>query len=269
MARNRKKKLRWILVGLLMLLLVVASTNKGRIFLRQSMYEAYYLWIGFTNNDQKTFVKRFGIRLPRGFNLHGIDVSRYQEDIDWERVAKMNVDSIQITFAFIKATEGATYADPWFVNNWKNSKKYGIIRGAYHYYKPSSSSTIQAKNFLNMVTFEKGDLPPVLDVEETGEIPNNRLVKGLRNWIAIVRKETGLKPIIYTNIDFYRLNLQDEFFDDYPIWIAHYYKPKLLFEDVWSFWQHSDLGKVDGIQGRVDFNVFNGKKSQLLKLCKK
>jgi lysozyme len=73
-----------------------------------------------------------------------------------------------------------------------------------------------------------------------------------------VENHYKVKPIIYTNVDFYNRNIGSEF-DDYPLWVAHYYQPdEPRIKRGWVFWQHSDEGRVNGILSKVDFNVFNG-----------
>lgn len=211
----------------------------------------------------------YGITVPAD-KIHGIDVSRYQERIDWKDLATMKSgkDSIGITFVFIKATEGQSLKDPYFQHNWSETKKYAIIRGAYHYYKPNVNSSLQVKNFTNMVKLQKGDLPPVLDIEEVGKYGAANMQKGIKRWLTQIEKHYGVKPIIYTNIDFYRKYLSGKEFEGYPVWIAHYTKRIPSVERDWVFWQHSDKGTVSNIRSKVAFNVLNGSMDDLLALCK-
>lgn len=111
-------------------------------------------------------VKSFAIRIPASYTIHGIDVSRWQERIDWQRVAKMRDNGIRLQFAFIKATEGEKLVAPYFSRNWQLSRENGLLRGAYHYFSPSVSASVQARLFLQTVDFSQGDFPAVLDVEE-------------------------------------------------------------------------------------------------------
>lgn len=200
----------------------------------------------------------FGIDMPIEYKIHGIDVSRYQKEIGWKDVKAMNIDGIAINFVFIKATEGYNLTDKYFKYNWKTSKKLGISRGAYHFFNPAQKSAAQAINFISRVKLLPGDLPPVLDVEQIGNIDPDVFKTGLKNWLGLVEKYYKVKPIIYTNADFYKKYLGDDF-NDYPLWIAHYYEKKepRVARD-WTFWQHNDRGNVSGINAFVDFNVFNG-----------
>jgi len=216
-----------------------------------------YLW---QETRQERFVtyKEFGIPIPIHYGIHGIDVSRYQQRISWKAVKAMNVKGVQLGFAFIKATEGNGRVDPFFKRNWEKSKEAGIVRGAYHFFIPNRDGRTQAQNFIKTVKLEQGDLPPVLDIEHFYGTSLTNLRKELKEWLDILEEHYGVKPIIYTNADFYKRNLQGHF-DEYPLWVAHYlqqHQPRVT--RPWSFWQHSESGSVDGIAAKVDFNVFNG-----------
>ena len=190
--------------------------------------------------------------------FNGIDVSRYQSYIDWDEVATMKVKDVSIGFVFMKATEGLDNIDGYFKRNWKRTKDAGLIRGAYHFFIAGKSGREQAEHFIDQVDLQKGDLPPVLDIEQTYGYPPDKLVESLKVWLNITETYYGVKPIIYANIDFYRKYLQGSF-DSYPLWVAHYLeleKPRI--ERDWWFWQHNQSGHVNGISHIVDFNVFNG-----------
>ena len=201
---------------------------------------------------------QFGIAMPVDYSVHGIDVSRYQDIIDWEEAKQMKVDSIHLSFAFIKATEGLDNTDGNFKRNWKRSKDAGFIRGAYHFFIAGKSGREQAEHFIDEVDLRKGDLPPVLDVEQTYNYPADKLIESLQSWLKITEEYYHAKPIIYTNIDFYNKYLKGKL-DGYPLWVAHYLQPsKPRIERDWWFWQHSQTGHVNGVPRNVDFNVFNG-----------
>lgn len=200
----------------------------------------------------------FGIEIPIEYTIHGIDVSRYQETINWESVKEMNVEDITLSFAFIKATEGNISVDRFFKRNWKKASQTTVTRGAYHFFLATKSGKTQAENFIATVDLKSGDLPPVLDVEQTYGVADITLRKRVKEWLETVEHHYKVRPIIYTNVDFYKEHLKDEF-DDYPLWVAHYLqkrKPR-IYRD-WHFWQYSELGRVNGIASKVDFNVFNG-----------
>lgn len=214
--------------------------------------------------DEYPHYEQFGIRIPRKYYLHGIDVSYYQGKIDWEKVAKVDYNGIKVSFAFIKATEGITLVDSYFQRNWRETKNAGVIRGAYHYFKPNKSGLWQARFFLQTVKMEAGDLPPVIDIEESAGLNRNELIPNIQDFLNEVEQKTKVKPIIYTGYQFYKDHLKGEF-DDYPLWIAHYYQPRLKLnkQTHWDFWQHADNARIDGIKHKVDMNVFSGVEEDL------
>ena len=214
--------------------------------------------------------KHFGIRIPNGYTIHGIDVSRYQQRVDWERVKKMNVGGVRISFAFIKATEGSWQEDRQFEENWAAAREQGIIRGAYHFFLPHISPKDQATKFIRTVRLRSGDLPPVVDVEEPYGMTKAQVQRYTKEFLTILEKHYKVRPILYTNRDFYKLYFaEQEDFKDYRYWIAHYYVNQLRMpgDEDWNFWQHSDRGNVNGINEPVDFNVFNGDSLALRRLC--
>lgn len=203
---------------------------------------------------------------PSGFDVHGIDVSHYQENIDWEVLRNANLDSAPVSFVFIKATEGTNLLDDYFNLNFYESKQNGFVRGVYHFFSPDTDAKQQANFFLKQVHLEPGDFPPVLDVEKAGKLTRPQLQKAVKTWLDIVEKRYGVKPIIYTGYKFKLHYLNTPEFDTYPYWIAHYYVEKLEYKGKWNFWQHTDCGKVSGIKGNVDCNVFNGSFDELMEL---
>lgn len=220
------------------------------------------VWVFYQRQNyrkaQFTRYPEFGINIPENYSIHGIDVSKYQSTIAWEEVRDMQVKNIRLSFAFIKATEGIGNADPHFKRNWKKSKEAGIYRGAYHFFIASKDGKMQAENFISKVELEPGDMPPVLDIEQLNGTTSAQLRKEAKRWLETAEAYYKVKPIIYTNVDFYNRHLGNEF-DDYPLWAAHYYQAEQpRISRGWIFWQHSDQGRVNGITHPVDFNVFNG-----------
>ena len=217
-------------------------------------------YLGYRIYYRPSFVhyRAFGISIPGNYSIHGIDVSRYQKNIGWKLVEEMEVNGVKIGFAFMKATEGLSNTDLHFKRNWRNAGKTGVTRGAYHFFIASKSGKAQAAHFLEHVALEAGDLPPVLDVEQMNGVSVSILQQRVAEWLQMVEKVYHVKPIIYTNANFYERNLAGRF-DEYPLWVAHYLvKDKPRIKRKWHFWQHSETGRVNGINARVDFNVFNG-----------
>ncbi len=211
---------------------------------------------------------RFGlfgqkIELPEGKFVHGIDISRYQQSIDWKKLSKAKLGNKPISFVFIKATEGKSILDENFNDNFYQAKKHGLLRGVYHYYTPSVSGKEQARYFLKQAHLEEGDLPPVLDIEVRGEQPLETFRGELLSWLQIVEQQYGKRPILYSSYKFKKDYLNTPDFESYPFWIAHYYVRELEYEGDWTFWQHTDKGSLPGIPCEVDLNIFNGTISEL------
>lgn len=226
---------------------------------------AYY----FFNTPRFIRYAGFGIDMPVNYEIHGIDVSRYQSTIDWGEVKAMQIKKINIGFCFIKATEGTDKTDYWFRRNWSDSKENLVTRGAYHFFNPLKNGKEQALNFIRHVKLEPGDLPPVLDIEQINGANVDTLQLRLNDWLKVVEDKYKIKPIIYTNVGFYQTYLAGKF-DDYPLWVAHYLiKNKPRIDRNWIFWQHNEAGHVNGIDAYVDFNVFNGSAAEFKKLLLK
>lgn len=207
--------------------------------------------------------KYYEVCMPKGYSIHGIDISRHQGEIDWKRLAANQVEEAPLHFVFMKATEGGDFKDKTYEKNMEKSRSHGFISGAYHFYSPRTSATKQARYFIKNVKLKSGDLPPVLDVEVFGKGSKEDFKDSVKVWLDIVEKNYKTKPIIYTSYKFKEKYLNDSIFNEYPFWIAHYYVSKVRYNGKWDFWQHTDIGIIDGIEERVDLNVFNGTLEEL------
>ncbi|GAB6869449.1 glycoside hydrolase family 25 protein [Bacteroides rodentium] len=207
--------------------------------------------------------KGYGVCMPCNYEVHGIDISHYQGKIDWELLTHNREAKFPIHFIFLKATEGGDHGDDTFTQNFGQARKYGFIRGAYHYFIPKTDAHKQADFFIRTVQLAKGDLPPVLDVETTGKQSPQELKTAVKTWLDRVEAHYGVKPILYTSYKFKKRYLSDSIFNAYPYWIAHYYVDSVRYEGKWHFWQHTDVGTVPGIEEEVDLNVFNGTLEEL------
>ncbi|HEX5481304.1 MAG TPA: GH25 family lysozyme [Terriglobia bacterium] len=199
--------------------------------------------------------------------ITGIDVSHHQGQIAWPLVAQAG-----ITFAFAKATEGATFVDPQFAANWAGMKNAGIFRGAYHFFRPADPVDAQVENFAGAVgAIEDSDLPPVLDLEEAktpggdewDAIPGEQRVPLALRWLRGIEGRLGRKPIIYVRRGFVASMLPNPGpLAEYPLWVAHYtLEGAPAAPGVWPgwiFWQHSQQGSIAGVTGHVDLDRFNG-----------
>ena len=204
---------------------------------------------------------------PDGYEIHGIDISHYQGDIDWNKLKMAKIGNSPVKFILIKSTEGSNQLDENFNDNFYQAREYGFIRGAYHFWSNKSTPRQQAYYFLKQVHLEDGDLPPVLDVEhKPKDKSNEEFQRDILTWLHIVEDKYHVKPILYTYYKFKEAYLNTPVFDDYPYWIAHYYVEKVAYKGPWKFWQHTDVGKLPGIKGYVDFNIYNGSYYDLRKL---
>lgn len=201
--------------------------------------------------------RAFQTCLPEGHTVFGIDISHHQGRINWERLKKGNSDEPPISFVYMKATEGSSHCDKRYSDNWSKAKENGFTRGAYHYFSTASSGEKQANLFISKVKLEPGDLPPMVDIEEK---PEDRLqfITELKTFIQKVEEHYGVKPIIYSYAKYYNRYLKDEFFNDYDLWVAHYYVNTPAIKREWKLWQFSDIGRIPGIKERTDINAVNG-----------
>ena len=206
MAKKKKTVFKIITVSVVYLLAAVASI---------------YLITNYLNRPRFVRYPAFGIPIPVNYTIHGIDVSRHQAAIDWDDVSAMQDKNIKIGFTFIKATEGLSNVDVSYRRNWFEAKEAQIPRGAYHFFICSKSGKAQAENFIQTVTLEKGDMPPVLDIEQTNGASAEDIQQRAKDWLVMIEKQYKVKPLIYTNVDFYQNFLAGKF-DDYPLWVAHY-----------------------------------------------
>ncbi|KQV84243.1 GH25 family lysozyme [Rhizobium sp. Root1220] len=206
----------------------------------------------------------FGSASPRKLAVHGVDVSRWQGDIDWATLQGQGAN-----FVYIKATDGGDHLDPMFRKNWRNAKQAGLKRGAYHFFYWCRTAGEQADWFIRNVPREAGALPPVIDVEWNGESSCKRqpsrqhVLEKMKVFMDKLERHYGQRPIIYTAPDFYRDNLRGEFLD-YPFWLRSVavHPAKIYPGRKWIFWQYSGSGLSHGVDGRIDLNVFHGSETQ-------
>ena len=202
--------------------------------------------------------------IPNGINIDktkypitGIDVSRHSGIIDWKQISDQN-----ISFVYIKATEGEDYLDPNYIHNVTSAHNSKLLVGEYHFFRFNKPGKTQAINFLTHTKNFKGKLAPVLDIEEWGNMPNTKseaeIRKEIASFLLVVEKSCGSKMIIYTNVNTYNRYIKRNFLDN-PIWICSFNKNRILPDNrKWLFWQHAHNGKLAGIKGFVDLNTFNG-----------
>ncbi|MGL5361546.1 MAG: glycoside hydrolase family 25 protein [Bosea sp. (in: a-proteobacteria)] len=206
-----------------------------------------------------------GVRDAKSKPVQGIDISKWQKDIDWDKVKAAGT-----RFAFIKATEGGDHLDENFRENWAGAKQAGVPRGAYHFIFWCRPIKDQIRWFIRNVPREANDLPPVIDAEwnNASRCPRTTPDKArakVREMARAFEAHYGKKPVIYTDINFH----EDVFegtneFNHLPFWIrSTAAKPHERYENrPWAFWQFTTTGRVPGITGDVDRNAFYGSESE-------
>ncbi|MGD9915377.1 MAG: GH25 family lysozyme [Rhizobiaceae bacterium] len=201
---------------------------------------------------------------PKQLAVHGVDVSRWQGEIDWEKLRSQGAN-----FAYIKATDGGDHLDPMFRQNWRGAHKAGLRRGAYHFFYWCRSAGEQADWFIRNVPKVEGALPPVIDVEYNHlsnckkRLSRKLVLEKMKVFMDRLEAHYGQRPVIYTAPDFYRDNLSGEF-KDYPFWLraVAQHPSKVYPNRKWVFWQYSGSGLSHGVEGKIDLNVFHGSEGQ-------
>jgi lysozyme len=241
----------------------------GLLVIIYSQKNIFKKYLGFTT-DKVIYSEARSMPIDKVLDTHieksfGIDISEYQDKIDWD-ILKEIEGGYPIEFVFIRATAGSNKKDKKFSKYWAKAKQKGVVCGAYHYYRPNENSLEQANNFIKNVTLVEGDFPPVLDIEKLPRTQSiDRLKVGLKRWLETVEKHYGVKPIIYSSESYYEDFLKEDF-ETYPFWIANYTAFYTDIEDEWSIWQFTENGKVNGIKGPVDINIYNGNSVELKEL---
>lgn len=224
--------------------------------------------------------------------IYGIDLSKHQHEIKkkiypihWNRLRITDLGSqspkktkgrvdYPISFAYIKSTEGCTVLNSYYSDDYRAARAHGIRVGTYHFFSTTSPGAAQAAYFLKCSHFGKGDLPPVLDVEPSdAQIVKmggaEVMFRHIRDWLKVVQKHTGKRPILYISQMFTKqyMPLAPDLGDNYPVWIARYgeYKPDMKL----VYWQLCPDGRVRGIHGEVDINIFNGYRNQYEEFLKR
>lgn len=202
---------------------------------------------------------------PEDFPIHGVDVSYWQGDIDWRQIRGAGTE-----FAFIKATEGGDWLDPKWHENYRAARAAGIPASGYHFWFFCRSAEDQIKWYIENVPVDPTALPPVLDMEwnaysKTCRIrpPKEVVIPEMKKWLRAIERHYGKRPIIYTSVDFHEDRLVGEF-EDYPIWVRSVAgHPSTRYGDrVWTFWQYTGTGRLPGVEGDIDRNVFVGGRRQ-------
>lgn len=201
------------------------------------------------------------------YPIRGVDVSSYQGEIDWNVLSSQDID-----FAFIKATEGSSFVDDYFKDNWNNASQTNLKVGAYHFFSFDSEGSTQAENYINTVPFVNNMLPPVIDVEYYYGAKNKDkelIRKELKVLVQELKEHYGVNPIIYCSKESYNDFIKGDF-NENPLWFRNVIMmPRISDGRDWTFWQYTDKEKLEGYNGKekyIDMNVFYGSKEQFEEL---
>lgn len=183
--------------------------------------------------------------------VYGVDVSNHQGAIDWEAVA-----DDEISFAYVKATEGGDFVDVWFGRNWDGARAEGLNIGAYHFFTLCTPGAAQAANFLGQLPIAEMTLPPALDLEFAGNCsdrPSQEWVHNeVRAFVELVEEKASEPILLYVSTKFDNAYQILEAFDRRTWHRSILRRPG---DDDWVVWQLSYSADVDGIQGGVDLNI--------------
>ena len=192
--------------------------------------------------------------------LHGIDVSHYQHNINWKEASQ----DPKVGYVYIKATEGRDHVDATYDYNLREARRNGIKAGSYHFFRPNVSAAEQFRNFTKIVNKNNQDLIPLIDVEVTGGVSVTTMHTCLQEFLQLITKEYGKKPLIYTGKNFYNKYFAPySVYKSYSFMIAQYTnnEPVLNNNDDYLIWQYTGAGSVNGVRGHVDQSRFHGRHS--------
>lgn len=224
-----------------------------------------FLFAGCTGVELTSEIDRAITACAEGPTVKGMDVSYYEESIDWNLVRANGIE-----FAIIRATDGLQFPDPKFQTYWAGAKAAGVIRGAYQFFRPTQDPIAQADLLLSrMGPPQPGDLPPVLDVEVSGGLTPAEIAPAVRSWVDHVAQAIGRQPIIYAGLYSWHDLTGNTDVTTSPLWVAQYTAapcPNIPSPWTrWLMWQTSSTGAVPGIPGAmVDLNLFNGTRDDLV-----
>ncbi len=196
-------------------------------------------------------------------SIAGINISNFNGAVNWKSAA----DSI--SFAYAKATQGTSYTDPRFAQNWKGMQRAGVPRGAFHFFDPRKDASAQAELFLRRVQPEATDLPPMLDVEWQNGVSSAATIHGVYRWMNLVEHATGRTPVLQTSASFWKRIGNPPRPSGSALWVTQHgtSTPSLPKSwKSWTFWQFSPKGRCAGIEGYVDLNRFSGSEGQLAQI---
>jgi lysozyme len=200
---------------------------------------------------------RFNYPILSEFPIQGVDVSHHQGQINWAALKGRRV-----SFAYIKASEGATFKDSRFQANWHGAKLAGVVPGAYHFFTLCRSGAEQAANFLSVLATVRGPhLPPAVDLEFGGNCGTrptvDRFHEELSEFLVAVESTIGCRSILYVTQEFYESYVA-MLSAAHHVWVRNIYRRPKLPGASWLLWQFANRGRMPGVTTYIDLNVFHG-----------
>jgi lysozyme len=193
--------------------------------------------------------------LSKGFKVRGIDLSHHNGRINYDKL-----DSLD--FVFLKVTEGTSWTDKTFSKHYHAFREREIAIGAYHFFRFDTDGKSQAQHFLAHLAGKEFQIPLVVDVEQENNpfVPRAKVIARLDAFVKEVKRQTGIKPIIYTNGIGYSDFISDDF-DDHTLWLSSTNKWRPAMTDC-TFWQFNINADLSAITHDVDLNVFRGSREE-------
>ena len=190
----------------------------------------------------------------------GVDLSKWQGEVDFAKIRQAGK-----TYVFVKVSQGTNGVDPDYARNIAGARAAELLVGSYHFYSTDDTAQAQFDNLSKHLDLKPGDLPPVVDIEILAKNSLPDLVAELKTFLQLIEGKYGVKPILYSGENFANVNLKG--FEAHPLWLAEYTNapsPKLPLDwSQWTFWQHTQDGRVPGVDGAVDLDRFNGDEAAL------
>jgi len=232
----------------------------------EALLAASVVWVSAPSGARGEEPSPWLEQCSKGSVVRGIDVSSWQGEIDWSTARTAGA-----RFAYIRVSDGATAPDPQFARNWEETARAGVVRGAYQYFRPAEEPEEQADLFLDLVGAPaKGDLPPALDVETSGDLETEAVVARIERWVSRVRRATSMTPVIYTSASAWVTSTGNtDRFHKLALWIAHHEAacPNTpVAWPRWTFHQSTASSVLEGVTGPVDIDLFQGSLGALERL---
>ncbi len=188
----------------------------------------------------------------------GIDVSEWQGRINFKEVAESGIEVV-----YIRASEGTSYIDPYFMDNYRGAKENGIRVGFYHFLTATTTEEAEreAKFFVSNIKGLEPDCKLAMDFEVFNGLGREEINRISKVFLEKVEELSGKECVIYSDASNARDVFDEELAKKYPIWVADYFVDEPANNGKWDSWvgfQYSDKGRIKGISGNVDRDRFTG-----------